>query len=844
MAESKMTGTFSDFLETSGNQIFKNAFPNFNKMMDRAMNFDKEKEEEKEEKKEEKKATAEENDDDDDDDDNSKIKKSRGFRNEKGDFDIKVLDALGDLHEDNKLIKMVLESSFVEHYESTQLLRRLLNNSGSGGSGSSAVAGGTGGGVLDTSVKAAEIGIGVASIAEMVPALAGLAAILPEIIAGMAVIGGASVLGYGVYKVFKTKTPEEKAELKKSKIDDDIEIIDAEINSRKQFIEKNKSKTTDHTLSDKERQTAIYEEAKQQTLINQLETEKLKLLESQSDTLKDQLELQKENNKELNKKKENVSSDDTLTELKKEAKEEETDDLAKVTASGMTPSVFANAQAALGFGTPLSGGKDATSLGNRGLLGDAKPGSMPGGNNGNAVFTNPIGDGHPGSEVGKMTGLHADDPNDRVKIDAYMKEGGVTGTAEGEMWCADWVNAQLAHEGIKGGTPSAASFNNWGTATSGQEAKIGDVMVRSDSGHVGRYTGNKRKRPDGTWEYEMSAGNETIRGGPYNTTPGRQPGHNGYGKVNTYYVPEGQYRFRAMPVRDGNSRDGVKISSSNTNSSPTQPSQKTSYIGQNNLPAGMRNNNPINLKHTPTSHSTWSEYGYVGPSQNTDEGTPQVIFDSNEHGLQAGAKQIEMYGKRGVNKIRSFIRSFSPGMPSAADNIATSLGISADAKVDFTDSDFQKKFLKALIKQEQGLSGGKYSDKMINEAVDSLHTKSNNNNNNNNNTPKIKVSKPSEGADHRVTNDAAYGSSALSKIKRENPVAKELADNSKKREVNNTTPRETTPSPHASTHHNITTSKVKEGDNSKKKDMKVSATPSTSRLIQLFTTPVNNQYKV
>ena len=52
--------------------------------------------------------------------------------------------------------------------------------------------------------------------------------------------------------------------------------------------------------------------------------------------------------------------------------------------------------------------------------------------------------------------------------------------------------------------------------------------------------------------------------------------------------------------------------------------------------AGMKNNNPGNIKYNPSIN--WQ--GQVGPSSNTDQGTPQVVFDSQASGMRALAKNI------------------------------------------------------------------------------------------------------------------------------------------------------------------------------------------------------------
>jgi hypothetical protein len=53
------------------------------------------------------------------------------------------------------------------------------------------------------------------------------------------------------------------------------------------------------------------------------------------------------------------------------------------------------------------------------------------------------------------------------------------------------------------------------------------------------------------------------------------------------------------------------------------------------LPAGMRNNNPGNLKFSGRSTSLYG--GVTGPSENTDQGDPQIVFESPQAGMNAAA---------------------------------------------------------------------------------------------------------------------------------------------------------------------------------------------------------------
>ena len=111
-----------------------------------------------------------------------------------------------------------------------------------------------------------------------------------------------------------------------------------------------------------------------------------------------------------------------------------------------------------------------------------------------------------GSELGRFTGLRADNPEDR-KINAYMKEAGISDPYNSETiaWCAAWLNSQLAHEGVKGsGGLGVNLFREWGKAEKATQAHIGDVMIAKGGSHVGRFEGMDPK----TGLAKFYAGNE------------------------------------------------------------------------------------------------------------------------------------------------------------------------------------------------------------------------------------------------------------------------------------------------------------------------------------------------
>jgi hypothetical protein len=148
-----------------------------------------------------------------------------------------------------------------------------------------------------------------------------------------------------------------------------------------------------------------------------------------------------------------------------------------------------------------------------------------------------------GGELGKMTGLRAENPKDREKINAYLREAGVQPPYDSATiaWCAAMVNAELAHEGVRGtGALSVESFKEWGRAEKASQAQIGDIMITKSGSHVGRFEGMDPK----TGLAKFYAGNEAD---PEETT--KPPGLPGYprrqwGRVNEREVDPNQFEFR------------------------------------------------------------------------------------------------------------------------------------------------------------------------------------------------------------------------------------------------------------------------------------------------------------
>jgi hypothetical protein len=133
------------------------------------------------------------------------------------------------------------------------------------------------------------------------------------------------------------------------------------------------------------------------------------------------------------------------------------------------------------------------------------------------------------------------------------------------------------------------------------------------------------------------------------------------------------------------------------------------------LPAGMRNNNPGNIKFVGQKVP-----GIVGPSVNTDQGDPQAVFDTPESGMRAmHSLLLKKYngGKLTPNQIIAGNMGWTPGNFQAAANVARYAGIGPDDDIGLNDPTKAAKFMRGLMMQEHGKSSNLYPDSMILSAL-------------------------------------------------------------------------------------------------------------------------------
>lgn len=137
-------------------------------------------------------------------------------------------------------------------------------------------------------------------------------------------------------------------------------------------------------------------------------------------------------------------------------------------------------------------------------------------------------------------------------------------------------------------------------------------------------------------------------------------------------------------------------------------------IGVNKLPAGMRNNNPGNIKYVKGAP------GVIGPSENTDQGDPQAQYASPQDGMAAMVRLLNKKyqgGKDTPDKMIAGNMGWTPGNHAAAANVAKTMGIGPHDRLDLSDPQVMKSFTRALILQEHGDAGKRYSDELIEDAI-------------------------------------------------------------------------------------------------------------------------------
>lgn len=127
-----------------------------------------------------------------------------------------------------------------------------------------------------------------------------------------------------------------------------------------------------------------------------------------------------------------------------------------------------------------------------------------------------------------------------------------------------------------------------------------------------------------------------------------------------------------------------------------------SYLGRSDLPKGMRNNNPGNIR---VSSNPWK--GKVPFWENTDGSFEQ--FTAYVWGIRAMIRNLQSYQtQRGLDTVRQIVNTWAP----AADNnpttvyvtyVADRMGISPDARINLFDMPTMRAIVRAMAHFENGM---------------------------------------------------------------------------------------------------------------------------------------------
>lgn len=136
------------------------------------------------------------------------------------------------------------------------------------------------------------------------------------------------------------------------------------------------------------------------------------------------------------------------------------------------------------------------------------------------------------------------------------------------------------------------------------------------------------------------------------------------------------------------------------------------------LPAGMRNNNPGNIKWFDGADRRFP--GALRPSVNRDQGDPQIVFATHEDGLRALASLASRKYDGGKHTLDQFIAGnggWTPGNHAAAANVARTMGISPYADINLHAPGQMQNLIRGLTRQEHGEAASFYTPDMVAQAL-------------------------------------------------------------------------------------------------------------------------------
>lgn len=134
------------------------------------------------------------------------------------------------------------------------------------------------------------------------------------------------------------------------------------------------------------------------------------------------------------------------------------------------------------------------------------------------------------------------------------------------------------------------------------------------------------------------------------------------------------------------------------------------------LPRGIRNNNPGNIRHG----ANWQ-----GLNPNGKEIDPYFcVFQTAFAGIRALAKVLINYKKLyGLNTVRQIISRYAPPNENQTtayiQSVAKQLGVFPDTIIDIEERGVLTVFIKAVIRMENGIQP--YSDETIQQGINSIY---------------------------------------------------------------------------------------------------------------------------
>jgi LAS superfamily LD-carboxypeptidase LdcB len=145
------------------------------------------------------------------------------------------------------------------------------------------------------------------------------------------------------------------------------------------------------------------------------------------------------------------------------------------------------------------------------------------------------------------------------------------------------------------------------------------------------------------------------------------------------------------------------------------PATDQQFLGRQDLPRGIRNNNPGNIDRREGIN--WD--GTIdGPEERF------VTFATPEHGIRAAAKNIMAKAGRGVDTLRGLIYIYAP--PNENDTeayvrkVASATGIDPEQKIDLRSQTVLEKLVPAIIQHENGMNP--YSPEQLSAGITSAVT--------------------------------------------------------------------------------------------------------------------------